>query len=155
MMYALYLLIILAIVAFDQITKYLISSNFVLYEKKEIIKNFFYLKYVRNSGASFSILSGQTTFFIIVSVVATIIFVYLLLKAKPNEKLKKIALLFMMGGNFGNLIDRIRFKEVIDFISLKFFGWEFATFNVADSFMCIGVALLIIDMYLEEKHAKN
>jgi len=153
MLYLSYFTIILAIVCFDQITKYLVSVNLDLHSKIVIIKDFFSLYYTHNTGVAFSMLEGKTDIFIILSSIAIFIFIYLLIKEK--KLIYKICYLMWIGGALGNLIDRIRFQYVIDFLSFTFFGWNFAIFNIADCFITVACFIMMIAIFVESKHAKN
>lgn len=150
--YLTYLFIIVALVSIDQYSKYVITSYFELGQSKTIIENFFCLNYVQNFGAGFSIMQNARTTFLIITPICLVLFGYLLYKAKDN--LSKAALLLMIGGTIGNFIDRIVTTYVVDFLSFNIFGWDFPVFNLADTFLTIGVILYIICLILEEKHAK-
>lgn len=153
MSYLIYIFVIVFLTLIDQLSKTYIASSMELYDQIEIIKDFFYITYVKNDGAGFSILKGQMAFFYIVTVIALIFLVYMLIKS--NNKLADTAYLLMIGGALGNFIDRIRFKYVTDFLDFKIFGYDFPVFNLADTFLTIGVGLLILSILLEERHAKN
>ena len=155
MTYLIYIFTILFLTGLDQFSKSLIVSYIDEYSHVDIIKGFFSLTYVRNTGAGFSILEGQQTFLIIITVAAILFFVYMLAKSKQNETLKVISLLLVISGALGNLIDRISYNYVIDFLDFVIFGWDYPVFNVADSFLTIGVILLIINVFLEDKNAKH
>ncbi len=150
--YLTYLFIVVALVSIDQYSKYVITSYFELGQSKTIIENFFCLNYVQNFGAGFSIMQNARTTFLIITPVCLVLFCYLLYKAKDN--LSKAALLLMIGGTIGNFIDRIVTTYVVDFLSFNILGWDFPVFNLADTFLTIGVILYIICLILEEKHAK-
>lgn len=138
----------------DQLTKYLISNSLTLYEKIKVIDNFFYLTHTHNTGAAWSILSGGRFFFIVTaSAVVIAIFVYLY-KQKKLNLLLKIALILIAAGAFGNLLDRILYGYVIDFLDFYIFGYDFPVFNFADCCLTIGVGLMIIDT-LFTKEEKN
>ena len=155
MVYLFYIVLIILMIFLDQVSKYIIVSKFSLEQSIEIIKNFFSLTYVQNFGAGFSIMQNQTYTFYIITVLAVIILTYMLLKAKKEEKLNKISYLLIIGGAFGNFIDRLTHIYVIDFLDFNFFGWDFPVFNIADCFVTVGCGLLIIATILEYKHAKN
>ncbi len=137
-------LFFLAIFVFllDQISKTLISRNFSLNESAEIIKNIFYLTIVHNTGAAFGIFKNQTLFFIIVSILAVIAGAMYIKKSLNIPFTIKIALGLILGGTLGNLVDRLRFGYVIDFLDFKI--WP--VFNLADSAITVGAFLLIIGL---------
>lgn len=155
MVILIYGFVIAALVAIDQYSKYVVTSYIGLNESVNVIDGFFKLTYVRNYGAGFSIMQNATTTFYIITPICLIIFGYMLYKAKPKDYLTKIALLLMIGGTIGNFIDRIVTTYVVDFLDFIFFGWDFPIFNIADSFLTVGVILLIISIIKEERNAKS
>lgn len=122
-----------------------------LHHSIPVIENFFSLTYIRNTGAAFGILAGsheaiRLTVLVVFSLVA-IGFILVLLKRLPSGETGLItALAFILGGAIGNLIDRIAYGEVIDFLDFYWSGYHWPAFNLADSFITIGV--LIIAYYL-------
>src|SRR5690554_968587 len=120
--------IVFLIIFLDQITKFLIVNNFDLGESRAIINNIFHLSYVRNTGAAFGILAGYTSFFIVMTIlilIALLIFKY----RSPKSIILDIAVALTIGGAIANLIDRIRFAYVVDFLDFRI--WP--VFNIADS----------------------
>lgn len=142
-------LLILAVVALDQITKYAIEAQLSLGQSNEIIKGFFSLTYARNTGAAWSILTGQMTFFYIVSVIALVVMTYFLLKTDKKENLQRIALALLIAGTLGNFIDRLMFQYVRDFLDFIIIGYDFPIFNVADISLNVAIGLLILEAILE------
>ena len=135
----------------DQVTKVLVHGQMALYQSIEIVPNFFHLTYLRNTGAAFGFLAGSRSslriaFFIIVSAIAIGCIFYLLKNLPPDRKTFTATLSLVLGGAIGNLIDRIRMGEVIDFIDLHWYEIHWPAFNVADSAITIGVILLFIQM---------
>ncbi|MBS3096789.1 signal peptidase II [Candidatus Woesearchaeota archaeon] len=138
--YAVIIPIGLLIVILDQLTKYIIKHNFRLNESIPIIKNILHLTYITNTGSAFGLFKGLNWFFILFSIIVVIAIFYYLKKAvKNNEKLTQFAVGLLLGGTIGNLIDRIAYGYVIDFIDFRI--WP--VFNVADSAVTISVVLLI------------
>ena len=135
------------IVVLDQITKYFIVQKFVLHETL-LVTPFFNLVRVHNTGAAFSMLAEaggwQRVFFIAVAVVASVWVVWLLHKY-PQQKWFCLALAMILGGAVGNLIDRVLFGAVVDFVQVHYAGYYFPAFNVADSAITCGAGLLIWD----------
>ena len=133
----------------DQWTKLAISSNF-RYGESVAITSFFNLVLVYNKGAAFSFLSDaggwQRVFFICLTSAAIIVLMWLIAK-HASEKLFCWGLTLILGGAIGNLIDRIAYGHVIDFLDFHWAGWHFWAFNVADSAITVGAALLIIDSF--------
>lgn len=147
------ILLSIILLVIDQISKILVVKLIDINSPIEIIKNFFYLTYTHNTGAAFSILTGQRIFLILIALVILIILFNYLRKNKVEGKIEKTAFSFIIGGSLGNLIDRIIKGYVIDFISIKIFGYNFPIFNIADTFIVIGVFLLLI--ILTRKEQKN
>ena len=135
----------LIIILIDQITKFLIRINFQLNETFPIIKNIFHLTYIHNFGAGFGILQQQKWILIFISLIVIGVIFYYFGRIKDKEILLQVLVGFVLGGTIGNLIDRLIYGFVIDFIDIRI--WPI--FNVADSFVTIGVIGLII--YLWEK----
>jgi signal peptidase II len=123
-----------------------------------IVEHFFHLTYVRNRGAAFSFLSEASwrlPFFISVTIVAVIVILIALQKMRDDQRLAHTSLAMIFSGAVGNLIDRIRLGEVIDFLDVHWYQHHWPAFNVADSLICVGVFLLALDMMLEEKRIKE
>lgn len=144
------ILIMVGIVAFDQITKLLVVANIPLHTSVEVIPNIFRFTYIKNDGAAFGMLDNARWVFMVFSCVAIVgVLAYLFIK-KPQSKLLCISLAFVVGGGIGNMIDRFRLGYVIDFLDFcafpKLWMW---TFNVADSFVVIGAGMLMLWMVLD------
>lgn len=142
----------------DQITKIYIDRTMQLYDSIPIIEDFFHLTYVRNKGAAFSFLSNASwrlPFFITVSIIAALVILIAFRKLRDDQRLAHTSLALIFSGAVGNLIDRVRLGEVIDFLDAHWYRHHWPAFNVADSLICVGVFLLAIDMLLEEKRLKN
>ena len=155
---------IAAIVGIDQLTKWIVVQNLPYGSSYEWIKKILHFTYVRNEGAAFGILSNHRWVFLVFSSIAIIgIGVYLFRFCKQGWRYK-ISLAFLIGGGIGNMIDRIAFGYVVDFIELPFL-WSpvindfFPVFNVADSFVTVGVVMLAValirDVIREEKEKKR
>lgn len=142
----------------DQITKIVIDRSMQLFDSIPVVENFFHITYVRNKGAAFSFLSNASwrlPFFITVSVIAAFVILVALRKLRDDQRLAHISLAMIFSGAVGNLIDRVRLGEVIDFLDVHWYRHHWPAFNVADSLICVGVFLLAIDMVLEEKRVKK
>ena len=144
------LIFAVASIVLDQLTKFLIYGN----PAKSIIGDFLWFRSTLNTGVAFSMFEGKSWIFIIVSAVASIVLLYLLFSKKYfSKKSYKICLGLILGGTIGNLIDRIIFKGVRDFIYLKFMN--FAIFNLADAFIVVSVILfcvfIVIDTFKKDK----
>ena len=129
----------LLIVLLDQLTKFLTKQNFQLNESIPVIKNILHLTYVTNTGSAFGFFKGFNILFILLSIIVIIAIFYNLNKIKNNERLLQFSVGLLLGGTIGNLIDRLAYGSVIDFIDFRI--WP--VFNVADSAVTISVILLI------------
>lgn len=145
--------LIVLLVLLDFITKYIVINKFNINESFIIINNFLKFTYIKNTGAAFGLLSGN----IVILILITILLLFYLFKELKNSKnsLNLVAYTLILSGALGNLIDRIFRKYVIDFISFTLFGHEMAIFNVADTYITIGVTLLIYSILKEEFYGKN
>jgi signal peptidase II len=149
--YRLALLVGGTVLALDQITKALVHNLMQIYQSIEIVPNFAHLTYLKNTGAAFGFLAGSRSplrmaFFVLVSSVAIGCVLYLLKNLRPGRNVLIVSLSLILGGAVGNLIDRLRMGEVIDFIDLHWHHLHWPAFNVADSAITIGVILLFIQM---------
>ena len=156
--YAVFFAISALIITIDQVTKVYIDKMMDLHSSVTVLENFFNITYMRNKGAAFSFLSDfnyRIPFFILVSVVAIIVLLIVLYRLRPDQKFAAISLSLIFSGALGNLIDRIRLGEVIDFLDAHWYQHHWPAFNVDDSAICVGVFLLAIDMFLEERRQKK
>ena len=139
-----------AIVVLDQLSKWAVLSALAPGERL-VLTGFFNLVLAFNKGAAFSFLAGapgwQTPLFVAVAVVAVVI-VSVLLARSPADALMCAGLASILGGALGNLIDRLRYGQVVDFLDFHLYGWHWPAFNVADSAITIGAALLIYESLL-------
>jgi len=150
--------IVLLGIIVDQLTKIYIDRSMQLFDSIPVVENFFHITYVRNRGAAFSFLSNASwrlPFFITVSIIAALVILIAFRKLRDDQKLAQISLAMIFSGAVGNLIDRVRLGEVIDFLDVHWYRHHWPAFNVADSLICVGVFLLAIDMILEEKRQKR
>lgn len=142
-----WLLLSFSVIALDQFTKFWIAGAFHYGESSALLP-FFNLVHAHNTGAAFSFLAGeagwQRFFFIGIALAASVLIVYLLRK-HAAERWFCLALSLILGGALGNVIDRVRLGYVIDFLDFYYAGWHFPAFNVADSAISFGAALLILD----------
>ena len=147
-----YLWISLLIIIADQFTKLLVQATFVEYEVMTLLP-VFDLTLVYNTGAAFSFLSDagwQRWFFVILAVVVSLVLVGWIWRL-PQERVVAWALAMVIGGAVGNLIDRVAYGKVVDFLSAHWNEYYWPAFNVADSFIVIGVILLLWDGVIGEK----
>jgi len=141
----------------DQVSKHLVVSNFELFQSVNVLP-FFNLTYVHNPGAAFSFLADQDGwqrwFFTAVAAIASIVFTVWLAKTPKAQTMLNIAFALMLSGALGNLIDRVLFGYVIDFLDFYVGNKHWPAFNVADSMIFIGAALMIIDSFKNEESKK-
>lgn len=112
-----------------------------------VIDNFFVIDKVTNPGAAFSILIGYRIIFILIAILM-LIYIDRFFIREAKTKIDILSYSLLIGGVVGNLFDRVFYKEVIDFLSFNIFGYMFPVFNLADSFICIGVFIIIIKLFL-------
>jgi signal peptidase II len=142
----------------DQATKIFIDRSMDVHSSITVVENFFNITYLRNKGAAFGFLATSNyrlPFFIMVSIVAVAVIIRVFFKLRPDQKFTAFALALIFSGALGNLIDRIRLGEVIDFLDAHWYNHHWPAFNVADSAICVGVFLLAIDMFFEEKRQQS
>ena len=140
-----WILIIAIIVSLDQFVKFIVVKNVPLEGSVTVINKFFYIYHIGNTGAAWSILSGQRVLFIIITFISCVVIGYILVKSKIM--LLKLALSFIFAGAVGNLIDRILKGSVTDYLRFDFGSYTFPIFNVADMSVVIGSALLMYYMF--------
>ena len=119
-----------------------------------IIPNFFYLTLAKNTGAAFSLLENKTIFFIIIAFIV----IYYIFKYSIKEdidKLEQVSYIFLIGGIIGNLIARIIYGYVVDYLRFIIFSYNFPIFNLADICITIGTIFLIISIFRKEKNNEN
>ena len=143
------------VIMIDQIIKILVSTKMKLNEEMEVIPNFFSINFVKNKGAAFSILQDQKILLVIISLVVLFFLNKYIDKTKALSKYSIISLGFIIGGIIGNLLDRLIQDGVIDYLSFQINKYFFPIFNIADSFIIIGVVLMIIGLIKEEKELKK
>ena len=136
-------LFIFAVVT-DQLSKHAVDSFFNLYESRNIIGDYLKLTYIKNSGASFGISFGNPTVMVVVNILVILLLAFLFLKGtlRPEHILGKIAVFLVLGGAIGNLIDRIRFGEVRDFIEMGIGHYRWPVYNLADIYITFGMFIL-------------
>lgn len=139
----------------DQIIKYLIVSNLNLAEDIEVINNFFYITYIKNSGAAFGILQNGGIIFIILSIVALIGLIRFIIVDKNITKLESISYSLVFAGILGNLIDRVFNGYIVDYLDFYIFGYNFPVFNLADMCIVIGFMIIIYNMFITKGDANE
>jgi signal peptidase II len=139
-----------AIIVADQLAKWAVLANFAHGERRELT-GFLNLVLVYNKGAAFSMFADaagwQTPLLAGFAVVASVIVGYLIVR-NPAKWLLCLGLALILGGALGNLIDRLRYGQVVDFLDFHAWGWHWPAFNVADSAICVGAAILILEGFV-------
>lgn len=148
-----YFLISALLVGLDQWSKYLTVQNISLGETKEFIPGFLSLTHLRNTGAAWSLLEGKMIFFYVITVIVSVVIIYLLIENYKKSIWYSVGLSFVLAGAIGNFIDRVRLGYVVDMLQTDFMN--FPIFNVADSTLVVGVICIFIYLILDEKAAKE
>lgn len=145
-------LIILILIALDQLSKLAVVRYLSGGGEVAIIPGFFRLLYVENRGAAFGILQEGRPLFIVITVAVIGFLLYGIYRKRDEVRgLLRVALVLILAGAVGNFIDRLRLHFVVDFLSFRFFGHDFAVFNLADSFIVVGTILLMIHVFLGDE----
>jgi signal peptidase II len=144
------------ILVLDQWTKYIIVQKFRLYQGVKVIHGFFNIIHVRNTGGAFGIFGGErggigSILFVVVSLIAIGAIVFLFVKTKENEKTLALSFSLILSGAVGNLIDRLHYGEVVDFLDFHLFAYHWPAFNVADSAICIGIGLMALELLTRDR----
>jgi len=139
-----------AVVALDQLTKAVVAARMAPHESIPIIPGLFALTYVRNTGAAFGIFAGRfmavrVPFFLAVSALAVVMLLWFLRSTPGERRWVVIACGAVVGGAIGNMIDRLAYGEVIDFLDVFVGAYHWPAFNVADSAITLGVVVLCLD----------
>lgn len=155
-------LIIITVIAvvIDQISKYYVLNGMYRGQSIPVLDGLLNLTFVMNPGAAFGFLSGasekfRVPFFLVISLVAIGVVIFFYLHTARDNKLLQVGLALILGGAIGNLIDRVRFSEVVDFIDFYFKGYHWPAFNVADSAITIGVSLLVLEAIISGRQQKK
>jgi signal peptidase II len=152
-----WLLLIVVVIAIDQVTKFAIAHRFAYGARLPVVDGWFDLTLLYNKGAAFSFLATgtgwQRWFFTAIGIAAAIFIVFLLAR-HASQRLFCTALSFIAAGALGNVIDRILHGHVIDFLLFYRGSWAFPAFNVADSAITVGAAMLILDELMRVRRAR-
>lgn len=145
------------IVVLDQLTKLMIRRQFELYDSTAVIPNLFSLTRIHNTGAAFGLLDGvdlpfKTGLLAVVSLAALAGLVMFAVSLPEIHRLARGGVALVVGGAAGNLIDRLWLGYVVDFVDVYWGGWHFWAFNVADSAISVGMALIILDQLGVGRH---
>ena len=140
------------VLGLDQGTKLYVHATFALHESRLVVANFFHLTYVQNSGAAFGFLARQDAaflrlFFPAITVVAVVALVAYFITVPASRPWTSWGICLIIGGALGNGIDRLWLGRVVDFLDVHWFAYHWPAFNVADSAICVGVGLLLLDAF--------
>ena len=146
----------LAIVVLDQVTKVYVMETMRLHESIPVVANFFSITYIRNPGAAFGFLSSSSSsfrfvFFGLTSIFAVGLLGTILVRMPKDDWMGRLSVAAILGGAIGNLLDRLRYGEVIDFLDFYINGYHWPAFNIADSAITVGVVFLILHFALEKE----
>jgi signal peptidase II len=155
-----YLAFVIFVLILDRWTKAIVHSSFELGESVPIIDGLFDITYVRNTGIAFGILNsfgspGQTALLVLFSMTAAIVVILYSIRSSVRDRVLQLALSLILGGAVGNLVDRLMYGYVVDFLEFYRGPYRWPTFNVADSAITVGVILLAIEIFRHEspRHA--
>lgn len=157
--YMILALISLGTIVLDQVTKAHIMTTMRLHESIPIIPSFFSLTYIRNPGAAFGILASSSNgfrllFFGLTSLFALALLGTIFFRLREDDWIGQLSIAGILGGAIGNLLDRVRFGEVIDFLDFYIDAYHWPAFNVADAAISVGVCFLIVHFAIEKKDAE-
>ena len=149
---------ILSLIFIDQLSKQIAVMNLVeTSATAPFLPGLLQFKYIQNSGASFGILQGKQFFLVTLTAIALLVLLYLIFANKFKSNCENICFILIASGGIGNLIDRVLYGYVIDFLDFQFI--DFPVFNIADSFVCVGVTIffiyIVISEYTLHKNNKN
>lgn len=149
------------LIGLDQYTKYLVCAHLPLYGRIEVLPGWLDLVHIRNTGIAFGLLQGmggryKTAAMLVVAAVAAVLIGVLVAQVRRSEKLQIASLALILGGAIGNLIDRVRFGEVVDFIDAHWRNlYHWPAFNVADAAISVGITLIVLDeLFLKRRKAE-
>jgi signal peptidase II len=146
------------LILIDQYSKFLITAHLPLYYSIEVIQGVFNLTHIRNPGVAFGLFAGMESqykawIFVFISTVAIIAILVIYHHTPKEHRMVRVGLILIFSGAIGNVIDRIVYQEVIDFLDVFYKGYHWPAFNFADSCITIGVGLMILDLF--QKHPKQ
>ncbi len=132
------------LIVIDIVIKLIISNNLILNQSISVINNFFYITYVKNTGVAWSILSGKINLIIVITLAIIMLLIIYIFNKKSYSVLEIISYSMLLSGSIGNLIDRIIYGYVIDYLDFNILGYDYPIFNFADICIVIGIVLILI-----------
>jgi len=150
------LIVCFGVLLLDQWTKHAVKERLLPRQIIEVIPGFFNFVHVRNTGGAFGIFGGEgggvgSVLFVVVSLIAIGSILFLFVKVREDEKTLSLSLSLVLSGAIGNLIDRLRYGEVVDFLDFYVHCYHWPAFNIADSAICIGIGLIALELLLRDK----
>ena len=139
--------VIAAVIGLDQLTKWLTVVNLAEYESFPLWQDVLHFTYVKNTGMAFGMLKDHRWVFMVFSTIAIVALIVYLFRFRPESRWMQISMAMIIGGGIGNMIDRVFLGYVVDFIDVTLIN--FAVFNVADSFVCVGAGIMILCLVLD------
>jgi signal peptidase II len=150
------LVVCFTVLLLDQWTKHLIQARLLLHQTIKVIPGFFNLVYITNTGGAFGTFGAErgglgSILFVVVSLVAVGCILFFFIRLKEDERTLSLSLSFVLSGAIGNLIDRLQYGEVVDFLDFYLLSYHWPAFNVADSVICIGIGLTAIELLIQDR----
>ncbi|WP_166626486.1 signal peptidase II [Jeotgalicoccus sp. S0W5] len=145
------LILAIGILIFDQVTKFLVTTQMSLGESIPVIGETLQITSHRNSGAAWGMFEDRMLFFYIITVIVIGFLIYLYKTEASNNLMMQIGIAMLLAGAIGNFIDRLLFQEVVDFVDVMIINYDFPIFNVADSALTVGVIILLIEVFITGK----
>ena len=139
--------VIAAVIGLDQLTKWLTVVNLAEYESFPVWQDVFHFTYVKNTGMAFGMLKDHRWVFMVFSTIAIVALIIYLFRFRPESRWMQVSMAMIIGGGIGNMIDRVFLGYVVDFIDVTLIN--FAVFNIADSFVCVGAGIMILCLVLD------
>lgn len=152
-MQLIYWLLCAVLIVGDQSLKYYVTNNIAPMSVHDFIPGLLSITHITNTGAAWSMLEGKMMFFYLITIIAVIVLVYLFVKADKKDYLYRFSLIFLLAGTLGNAIDRFTRHFVVDMFNLDFIS--FPIFNLADTYITVGVILIIVSLIIQLAGEKN
>jgi len=150
------LIVAIWIISIDQWTKSTVLEKLPLHQSIKVVEGFFSLTHVRNTGGAFGIFGGArgglgSVLFLVVSLVAIGCIFVLFVRLRDGDKHLSLSYSLILSGAIGNLIDRLRYGEVVDFLDFYISSFHWPAFNIADSAICVGIGLMALELLLHDR----
>ncbi len=144
------------ILLLDQWTKHAVQQSVILHQRVEVIPGFFNLVHVRNPGGAFGIFGWEkggfrSLLFVGFSLIAIGSILFLFIRLKEDEKVFSLSLSLVLSGAIGNLIDRLQYGEVVDFLDFHLFSYHWPAFNIADSAITLGIGFMVFELLIRDR----